>query len=138
MKPDFGVHLHRLAANNGSFTFKNLKFKEIFKLEANQFTLFTNFLYGETEFTISLDFDNYIVQEILETVKNNFIGNYTELLEFLINPKITNEGYNFLNYQLELSIRAKGGPIFVNQNEEYSPFLIIKVLDGGTFPVTYI
>lgn len=138
MKPDYGIYLHRNGRSNRNVTFRNLWFEEVFKLEAGQFTLFTNLVHQNTEYAVSLDFGIYVLQEILETVKSDFIGNYTELLEFLINPRIKNDDYKFIGYQLELSLIAKPGPIFVNNNEEYSPLTIIRILEGGTFGVTYV
>jgi hypothetical protein len=40
MRPDYGVYIYQMGANEGNFTFRNLKFKEIIKLDDDQFSFF--------------------------------------------------------------------------------------------------
>lgn len=54
MLPDFGVYIYQKGANEGNFTFRNLKFKEIIKLEAKQFSLVTVYFHNEIEYPLSL------------------------------------------------------------------------------------
>lgn len=139
MKPDFGVYIYKKRANEGNFTFQNLKFKEIIKLDDDQFSFFTIYFHNEIEYALSLDFDTRILDQLILKISENFVGDdYSKLLSFVSDSSISNEEYKFKDYQIEVSVNTLAGPIFSNSNEYYAPFIITQIIDAGTFNVSYV
>ncbi len=126
-KPDLGLYLKENLGNPVAMSFLGIEFTEIMRIAPERYTIFTTYVFEETEYALTLDFSVWQLNELFDLMKphfeeNNFKSLVLKLLSFT-------EVVTSTNWSMPIPgicCQATLGEVEVNANEKYIPFIVQK------------
>lgn len=126
-KPDFGLYVKETFPNPVAMSFIGLEFTEIMRIAPEQYTIFTTYVFDETEFALSLDFSVWRLNELFDLMQPHFAEDDFKLVVMRL------LSFTELKTTTSWSMPVPGiccqatlGELEVNENEKYIPFVVEK------------
>lgn len=126
-KPDFGIYVKENLPAADVIQFVNLSIKNILRISPKEYSLFTNHIFEEVEYVVSLDFPLEGLADLVQLIESYFdFEEFEILIDKLLDPSMKDTIVEWSEPIDNICCSAILGDEVVNSNESYIPFLVEK------------
>lgn len=126
-KPDFGLYVRENFPPKTIIQFVNLSINNIFRIGPKYYSLYTNYIFQDIEYALSLDFHFEVLPDLIELIEPYFnISDFANMVYQLTGPEEKHKAVEWNEAFNNICCSAILGQEEINANEKYIPFIVKK------------
>lgn len=121
--PDLGLQCLKQGGKNTNFSFLPFKIFTIARIGDKLYSTTSNTRLDDTTFAVSIDFSEDIYYKLLKLMPESIANSLKQIFEGeFLEPRMTH-----LPFPIAVGIEARLGELITDEDEQYIPFVAIKV-----------